>query len=102
MNFLKNLFGGGAPRDPGYYVYVRPVACEEILKVRVDLYNDLSLEEDGQGYFVRKMARGHRCPFPVEMVLHFNGSRQLVDRQIEKGEFVTEEDYLAKYGEQSE
>lgn len=99
MNFLKSLFGGGSNNNKGdergYYVYVKPKACNEILRIRIDLYNDLSREDSGDGYFVRKMASGHRCPFTVEMTLNFSGNRQLVNRQIENGEFVEESDWDA-------
>lgn len=99
MNFLKNLFGGGAPRDDGYYVYVQPKMCQEILKVRVNMMNELSKTDNGKGYFVRKLASGTRCPFQAEIMLYFDDRRRLLNREIENGEFVTEADYVAKYGD---
>lgn len=97
MSFFRKWFGGGASSssDRGFYVYVRPKACKEIVRIRINLENDLSLDEDGQGYFVRKTARAHRCPFAAEMTLHFSPNRQLVNQEITYGEFVSAEDYTA-------
>lgn len=104
MNFLKNLFGGsgGGSNDRGFYVYVKPKMCQEIIKVRIDMLNSLSQNDDGDGYFVRKTARGQRCPFAAEMTLFFDGNRRLIDKVIENGEFVTEEDFIELYGEPEE
>ncbi|MGJ3237265.1 MAG: hypothetical protein ACFE0Q_01020 [Anaerolineae bacterium] len=93
MNFLKKLFGGGQPTDGGYYVYVQPKRCDEIVRVRINLNSDLSPTEDYDGYWIRKVASATRCPFQAEFTLHFDKSRKLVDRTVENGEFVTEEAY---------
>lgn len=96
VKFFKHLFGGrtAAEEDRGLYFYVRPKACEEILKVRVDPMNDISHDDEGR-YFVRKLARGNRCPFVVEMTLYFDANRRYVAGDIENGMFVTAEDYQA-------
>jgi hypothetical protein len=94
MNFLKKLFGGDRPsRDGGYYVYVKPKMCQEIVRVRINLMNDLSLTDDNEGYWVRKMASATRCPFNAELTLHFNKNKQLVDKEIVNGEYVDEAVY---------
>lgn len=95
MNFLKKLFSGGDSdyKDDGIYIYVQPRACEEVIQVRLDPRNELSAKEGG-GYFVRKIARGnHRCFGPVEMVLHFDSNRKLVESEVEGGELVDEAAY---------
>jgi hypothetical protein len=96
MNFLKNLFGGegGVQDKRGYYVYVRPKRCDQLLEVRIDLYNDLSLDDDG-GYFVRKIAQSARCPFPAEITLNFDKNRSFLKRNIVDGEFVEKSEYEA-------
>ena len=96
MNFLKRLFsgGGGASGDKrSFYVYVRPKRCDEIVEVRIDLMNELSQEDTGKGYFVRKIARGVRCPFPAELLLRFDQNRRAVETQIKDGEVVSAEEY---------
>lgn len=98
MDFLRRLFGGGSPSpsgDRGIYVYVRPKMCKEVLRLRIDPMNNLSESDEGGTYFIRKMATGNRCPFPVEVTLYFDGSKRVTKREISNGEFVTEEDYNA-------
>jgi hypothetical protein len=97
MNILKNLFGGGGgggnrSADGGMYFYVRPRGCEEVVQVRINPSNDLSLE--GDAYFVRKIARGtHRCFNPVELTLTFDKNRKLISSEVDKGEIVDEAAY---------
>ncbi|MEO1287985.1 MAG: hypothetical protein AAFV93_09455, partial [Chloroflexota bacterium] len=88
-------FGGGTPSDNGYYVYVKPKMCKEIVQVRINLGSDLSLTDDTSGYWIRKVASATRCPFQAEFTLYFDKGRKLTDRTIENGEFVTEEEYQA-------
>lgn len=97
MNFLKKLFGGssGSPDGRSFYVYVRPKMCQELIEIRIDLYNDLSQEDHGSGYFVRKVASATRCPFQAEMTLYFDKGRRYLSGDIENGEFVTAEEYAA-------
>lgn len=98
MNFLKKWFGGGGSRGGdgrSFYVYVRPKRCDQLVEVRIDLLNDLSQDEQGDGYFIRKTAQAIRCPFPAEMTLHFDKNRRYVGGEIENGEFVTSEEYTA-------
>ncbi len=96
MGFFKKLFGGtgGKPagsvsgdRD-GMYFYVRPRGCEEVIRVRVNRNNDLSQSDEGDSYFVRKLARGEKCFQSVEMELYFDKNRMLVDSQVKGGELV--------------
>lgn len=105
MNFLRNLFGGarsGAPGDTtGFYVYVRPHRCKEVVEVRINLLNDLS-EDDSSGgrYIVRKTVRGERCPFPSEITLYFDQNRRLLNQEIDKGEFLSTQEYERWLAEQ--
>jgi len=86
--------GGKAPAERYQPYYVRPKRCPEVVLVRVDLFNDLSLTDDG-GFFVRKAARGERCPFSSEISITFDRNRRVTDITVENGEQVTEDDYLA-------
>lgn len=102
MNFLKNLFsGGGNSGDArGFFVYVRPKRCDQIIEVRIDLRNDLSLTDDG-GYWIRKVAQAARCPFPAEVVLHFDKNRRLVSSEVSDGEEVDKAEYEAWLAEKA-
>ncbi len=98
MNFLRNLFGGGAKNTEtdgrGLYLYVRPHRCEDVVRVRIDMNNDLSLNDEGSGYWVRKMvsSSNYKCA-QVELNLHFTMNRQLNETEVQGGTIVTREDY---------
>ena len=73
IDFLKGLFRGGAPApvDGGVYVKVRCNACGEVIQARVNPGAELSLADDGQSYFVRKVVVGRQCFRSIEIVLHY-------------------------------
>ena len=86
MNILKSLFGGGSrSEDRGIYFYVQPKACQEILRIRVDPMNDLSRQDEGKGYWVRKVASGHRCPFQAEVEIFFDKNKRFTSSEITNG-----------------
>jgi hypothetical protein len=96
LNFLKRIFGGGGGiSERALYIYVRPKMCKEVVRVRIDLLNQLSRTEDESGYFVRKEARGTRCPFAAEIHLTFDSSYRVTTQEIVNGEFVTQQEYEA-------
>lgn len=96
LDSMKSLFGGGGERDEtGYWVYVRCHRCGETIKTRIDLHNDLSPLEDG-GFTVSKTLVGsQRCFERIEVKLTFGENRQLVEREIVRGAFITAEEYEA-------
>lgn len=90
MGFLKNLFAGGTSSSgSGFYTF--SVACDrcgETIAGKVNLNNDLSLSDDG-GYHVRKVLMGAgRCFQQIEVVLNFDGSKNLIEKKISGGKFV--------------
>ena len=91
MGFLKNLFSG-TPAKPEKHYYAFNVKCNrcgEIIESRVDLDNDLSLNDEANGYIVRKgLIGGNRCFQQIEVELIFDSSRQLIDKSITGGTFV--------------
>lgn len=100
MQFLKTLLGGGSRSDDrGIYFYVQPKACQEILRIRVDPMNDLSRADEGSGYWVRKVASGHRCPFQAEVEIYFDKNKRMTSSEVTNGKLVSEEDWLARQGE---
>lgn len=97
MNFFKNLFGGrktitGDDSRRALYFYVRPKRCGEIVRVRVDLINDLSQSDEG-GYFCRKVVRANRCPFPAELHVSFDSNHKITQVGVQDGELLEESDY---------
>ncbi len=103
MSIFKKLGALFSP-PPGdgrsLWLYVKCDKCGEILKGRVDLHNDLSIqyEESGSGtsYFCRKVYVGsNRCYRPIEVELTFDKKKRLMNEEVSGGEIVSEEDFLA-------
>ena len=91
MGFLKNLFSGtSAKPEKLYYTFnVKCKRCGETIEGRVDLDNDLSLNDEGNGYLVRKILMGsNRCFQQIEVELNFDSSRQITEKTITGGTFV--------------
>jgi hypothetical protein len=97
MDFLKKLFGGmgGAGGDAGLYYYVRPTGSEEVVRVRINRNNDLSLADDGKTFWVHKVVMGTKSFQRVELDLYFNQNRQLSSSEVSGGDLVKEADYQA-------
>lgn len=97
MNFLKKLFGGSSAGDrdgSGMYFYVKLLRCEDIIRVRVDMNNELSLNDDATGYWVRKMVSGsnYKCSH-AELNVYFDMNRKLQNSEVQGGQLVKREDY---------
>ncbi len=94
---VRQALGGRRPEAgdvSAYWVYVRCGKCGETIRTRVDLRNDLSPQEEGEGYFTHKTLIGRkRCFNPVEVYLYFDANRQLIERVIEGGSFIEAADY---------
>jgi hypothetical protein len=95
MGFLRKLFGGGGGSSTQNMMtfYVRPKRCEEIVVVRLNMMNDLSITDDGNGYFVRKIAKAVRCPFEAELYVDFDSNRKVTQIGVTNGETVEEAVY---------
>jgi hypothetical protein len=101
MIWLKKIGGlfAGTPGPGGreaFFIKVKCNRCGEILEVRINPYNDLSVEYDDagrtSGFSCRKVVRGNgRCFQPIEVVLQYDERRQLKDQTIQGGRFVAEE-----------
>ena len=90
MGFLKKLFGGGtASSSSDFYTFtVRCDRCGETIEGKVNLNNDLSLDDEG-GYRVRKVLMGSGLCFQqIEVQLNFDAAKQLQDKQISGGKFI--------------
>jgi len=91
VGFLKALFGGGpsAPADPGLYVKVKCNACGEVIQTRVNPTAELSLAEDGQSYFVRKVVVGKQCFRSIEILINYADLRgKEISREVHGGTSV--------------
>ena len=102
MSFLKklsSLFSMPSGDKRSLWLYVKCEKCGEILKGRIDLYNDLSVQYEVSGgetsHYCRKVFVGsNRCYRPIEVELTFDKNRKLMNKEIKGGEFVTEEEFV--------
>ena len=103
MDFLKRLFGGGGRGEDkdGVYVYVRSHQTGEVIRVRIHRYNDLSENEGGEGFYVRKVIVGEKSFDRIEAPLRFASNRQLSGGEVAGGELVDEAAYEAYRAERS-
>jgi hypothetical protein len=98
MDFIKRLFGAAGQalpkgdNDPNaLFLYVKIRKCGAIARVRVDMRNDLSLDDDGENYVVRKQAVDNVCYGMADVELRFDNNRHEISRNAENGEFVNRE-----------
>jgi hypothetical protein len=99
MSFFKkisDLFssGGGSPSGDAYWVTVKCNRCGEVIRTRINLNNDLSLNYDDGGsttYYCRKLLMGEqRCFQRIEVELTFDNQRRPLRRDINGGTFIDE------------
>ena len=97
---LNSLFARTVQSDRNHYLYVQCKRCGEKIRVRVDMSSELSPDyaDSGDfpnGYYCRKVVVGEkRCFQPIEINLKFDGKRRLLEKQIDGGTFLTEDEYL--------
>ncbi len=104
MDFLKRIFSGAdadqsADRD-GLYYYVKASRTGEVIQVRLNRANDLSLTDDGN-YFARKLIVGQRSFDRIEAEFFFDRNRRLISADMTGGELVEKADYDAYQAQQS-
>jgi hypothetical protein len=96
---VKNMGGWFTPPSPGdatpFTLKVQCNRCGEVLDVRLNIYNDLSVEFDDYGnptgYTCRKVLQGSgRCFQQMEVRLSFDSRRRLRDTEIRGGRILTE------------
>ena len=86
--------GGGRPRDPdGIYLYVRCGRCGTPLQVRADRRFDLLRDLDEGGYVLHKEMMDSKCFSLMYATVRFDDDKRIVSREIEGGEFITEEEF---------
>ena len=98
LNRIKDLFTSAADDRSAYWVYVQCNDCGEKLHTRINLYNDLSVRyaesEKETTYFCRKTLIGsEQCFRPIEVEMTFDEQRNLIDKKIDGGQFISEEEY---------
>ena len=83
------------------YLYVQCSRCGEKIKARVDVWNELTPDYDGNSddpssYFCRKVLIGEKlCYQPIELRLRFDKNHKLIQQDIIGGKFIDEETFEA-------
>jgi hypothetical protein len=91
MNFLKKLFSSPGPTSRYYQFQVKCKRCGEIIDGRVDLYNDPSVDYEGQKpvYICRKVVMGSsHCYQQVEVTFKFDENRKVLEKTAVGGDFI--------------
>ncbi len=100
----RSRFGGDDPNT--YWIYAQCRRCGEPLKARVNLMNELSEAEEGEGWIVRKGLVGsgvNRCFQVVEVTLKFDSRKQtILESEIVGGRLLTAQEYEVLRQQQSE
>lgn len=90
MGFIRRLFGSGSTSsNSDFFAFkVRCDRCGEIIEGKVNLSNDLSMDDDG-GFYARKVLIGsERCFQRIEVTLKFDSARNLTERHAGAGQFA--------------
>jgi hypothetical protein len=103
MNILKRLgkvLSSPPPKtDRIVYLYVQCNKCGEKLRARVDIWNELTPEYEGDSenavsYHCRKVLVGDKkCYQPIELNLKFDKNHKLIDKQISGGKYIEEAEF---------
>jgi len=93
MGFLKKLFRGETSKSQKHYFIfnVKCNRCGEIIEGRIDLDNDLSLNDEGDGYLIRKGLIGSgdkHCFQQIKVTMTFSSTREILEQDIQGGTFV--------------
>jgi multidrug efflux pump subunit AcrA (membrane-fusion protein) len=99
---LLNSLKGKPPMGDDRYltIYVWGNRCREPIAAQVDLMNELSLTDDGDGsYYVRKVVHSagkHRCFDQVEVELRLDAKKRVADHTVTGGRWLTAQEYEAE------
>lgn len=93
--FAQKLFGKGFSEhsSDGFFLNVRCNNCGEEFNLFINKSWDLmqNFKEDGSaGYSLRKEIIGVGCKNRIQVKMEFDGSRNLLAKKIENGEFIEE------------
>ncbi len=96
LDQLKSLFNPQAAGDPNaLWLYVKCSRCGTPLAVRVDLRNELSADYASGGYVLHKEMMDSKCFTLMHAEIRFDAQHKITEQKIEKGEFITREEYEA-------
>ncbi len=92
LNRIKSGLGGGGRETPVLWLYVQCNRCQSPVAVRINLFNDPSLEEEGS-YVLRKEIMDSKCFQLMHAELRLDAQRRVKEQSIKGGKFLTREEY---------
>ena len=89
----RKLFGGRSSVESkeGFFLNVRCSACGEVFNLFINKSTDLIQHFDEKAnvaYSLNKEIIGGSCRTLIHVKMEFDGAKNLVSREIEKGEFI--------------
>ena len=92
---VKSLFGGGPASKgaDGFFLQVRCDRCSEAFRLFINKSTDLSQdfdENENVYYKLKKEIIGASCRNLIHVEMIFDGSKNLVSKQIENGSYIDE------------
>ena len=102
MSFLKKLFSGGNPSMPkasdssdpnALWLYVKCGKCGAPVAIRVDTRNDISIDYETGGRYLRKEIMDSTCFQLMYADVRFDGGGKIVEQSIERGTFLTRAEF---------
>lgn len=102
MSFLDKLFSGGNPALPkgsnssdpnALWLYVQCNKCGAPVAIRVDTRNDISIDYETGGRFLRKEIMDSTCFQIMYADVRFDGGGKILEQSIERGKFLTKQEY---------
>jgi hypothetical protein len=110
VDALKSMFGlgggvgSGAVADRGVYRFVRCSRCKDVVRVRINMANEVSevsdevIDDDGSlaptnpaaRYTVTKGVVDSKCFRPMRLTVYFDGRKHEIESFVEGGEVVDE------------
>ncbi len=99
MSLLDALKAFLTPPPPGkgieLWLYVKCKRCGSPLAVRVNLMNEPSIDYETNEYRLTKEMMDSKCFTLMRADLRLDAKRHIVEQKIDKGEFITREQYDA-------
>jgi len=100
MSFIRKIFGGGSGAassggddSHALWLYVRCNKCGAPVAIRVDTRNDISVDYETGGRYLRKEIMDSTCFQLMYAEVHFGSGGDVTDKTIERGTFLTKEEY---------
>ncbi len=96
LDSVKSILTPSAADDPNaLWLYVRCSRCGTPLAVRVDTRNELSADYEREGYVLHKEMMDDKCFTLMHAELHFDQRRNVKEKKVDQGTFITREEYQA-------